>query len=56
MNFDSWQAFWHMHGYAPFVWSAYGIALVVLIANIAVPLISHRRLIRRIRKDEFRDD
>lgn len=56
MIFDSWQDFWHMHGYAPFVWSAYGIALSVLALNLVVPLMAHWRLKRRIRDGEFEDD
>ncbi len=56
MIFGSWQAFWHMHGYAAFVWSAYGVALAVLAVNIAAPLIAHWRVKRHIRDEEFDDD
>ena len=52
---DSWQQFWAMGGYASFVWSSYGIAAVVVLANIVTPLIAHRRLVRRIRREEFDD-
>ena len=51
----SWQAFWEMGGYGAFVWSSYGIAAVVLLANVIVPLVAHRRLKRRIRNEEFDD-
>lgn len=51
----SWQAFWAMGGYGAFVWSSYGIAAVVLLANVIVPLVAHRRLKRRIRNEEFND-
>ena len=53
---DHWQQFWMMGGYARYVWSAYGIAAVVLIANVIIPLWGHRRLVRRIRDEEFVDD
>ncbi|WP_423820957.1 heme exporter protein CcmD [Salinisphaera sp. SPP-AMP-43] len=53
---SSGSSFWAMGGYAGYVWSAYGSLLVVLVVNIAVPLIRHRRLRRRIRAGEFDDD
>lgn len=56
MIFDSWPDFWHMNGYAPYVWSAYGIALSVLAANIILPVLAHRRIKRRIQNGEFQDD
>jgi len=52
---DSWHQFWAMGGYASFVWSSYGIAGVVVLGNIVAPLIAHRRLVRRIRNEEFDD-
>lgn len=56
MIFRSWAAFWHMGGYAPFVWSAYGVALTVVIINVVAPWVAHRRLRKRIRDGEFSDD
>ena len=41
--------FLHMGGYAPYVWTAYGTALVVLALNLAVPIARRRRLIRALR-------
>jgi len=55
MSFESWQQFWDMGGYAAFVWSSYGIAAAVLMANVIVPVVAHRRLKRRIRNEEFDD-
>lgn len=55
MIFESWLQFWDMGGYAAFVWSSYGIAAVVVLANIIAPVIAHRRLKRRIRNGEFDD-
>ena len=37
-----------MGGYAVYVWSAYGLVLAVLAANVAGPLVRHRRLLRRL--------
>ncbi len=39
--------FFHMGGYAFYVWMSYGIALIVLGANIIVPLRVHRRLLQQ---------
>ena len=49
-------SFWAMGGYASYVWSAYAIAAAVIVANIVVPLVRHRALVRRIRREEFIDD
>ena len=40
--------FWHMGGYAFFVWTSYGIAAVVLVLNALLPLVRRRRLQREI--------
>lgn len=42
------QDFFHMGGYAFYVWSAYGIALLVLLANLLSPLRLRRRLIAEL--------
>ncbi len=45
-----------MGGYGRYVWSAYGIAALVIAINIAAPILAHRRVKRRIRNAEFDDD
>ncbi len=40
--------FLDMGGYAVYVWSAYGIVVAVLAANVAEPLVRQRRLLRRL--------
>lgn len=52
---DSWQAFWAMGGYAPYVWSSYGIAAIVIVGNIVAPVLAHRYIARRIKNEEFDD-
>ena len=42
--------FLHMGGYAGYVWSAYGIALIVLIANLLQPVFSNRKLRKRLQR------
>ena len=39
--------FLHMGGYAFYVWTAYGAALVVLALNLVAPMARRRRLIRK---------
>ncbi|CAH9018978.1 heme exporter protein CcmD [Candidatus Nitrosacidococcus sp. I8] len=46
------QEFIHMGGYAFYVWTAYGIAALVLIGNIIHAQIRHRQVIRQIRREE----
>jgi heme exporter protein D len=42
------QEFLNMGGYAFYVWSAYTVVAVVLIANLIYPLRRRRRLLREI--------
>jgi heme exporter protein D len=42
------REFLNMGGYAFYVWTSYGIAAVVLVLNILIPLRQHRRLLVRI--------
>ena len=41
--------FLHMGGYAFYVWTAYGVAFVVLVLNLAAPILRRRRLVRERR-------
>jgi heme exporter protein D len=42
------REFFYMGGYAFYVWSAYGVALVVLVANVVVPMVRARELRARL--------
>jgi heme exporter protein D len=44
------QEFFHMGGYAFYVWTAYGVAGVVLVANLVNPLLKERQLLRDIKR------
>ncbi|MGH8547163.1 MAG: heme exporter protein CcmD [Methylococcales bacterium] len=46
--------FFAMGGYAFYVWTSYGIALVVLAFNIIQPLIQQKRTLRAIRQRQQR--
>lgn len=41
------QEFFGMGGYAFYVWTAYGITLIVLVANIILPMIQRKQFLRR---------
>jgi heme exporter protein D len=40
--------FFHMGGYGFYVWTSYGIALIILLANIIAPLRQRRKLLNDI--------
>jgi heme exporter protein D len=40
--------FFHMGGYAFYVWTSYGIALFVLLVNVVTPLRQHSKLLTTI--------
>jgi heme exporter protein D len=49
--------FFHMGGYAFYVWTSYAIALVILGANLVLPAWQHRgllcRIARRMRRESL---
>ena len=42
------KEFFHMGGYALYVWPSYALAMVVLIANVVAPVLQRRRLLADI--------
>ena len=42
------KEFFHMGGYAFYVWTSYALALVILIFNVLNPVRRERRLLREI--------
>ena len=40
--------FFYMGGYAFYVWSAYGVTFIVLVANVVVPMLRARELRARL--------
>ncbi len=49
MFFESFSQLLAMEGHGPYVWSAYAITLVTLIALVAQPLAAKRRQLRELR-------
>lgn len=52
MIWDGWQAFWAMGGHAPFVWGAYVVTALVLVAEIAAVAGRLRRAARARRRQD----
>ncbi|MBT8129717.1 MAG: heme exporter protein CcmD [Gammaproteobacteria bacterium] len=46
----NWSEFFEMGGYAFYVWTSYGIALLVLIYNIVMPMIHRKKVISRVKR------
>jgi len=46
--------FFHMGGYAFYVWLSYGIALLVLLGNLLSPILLKRKLLRELARREQR--
>jgi len=46
----SLQEFFAMGGYALYVWTAYGLTLIVLLANIIIPVVQRKQFFRQILK------
>ena len=40
--------FFHMGGYAVFVWSSFGISFVVLLLNVIIPILRRKQLKRDV--------
>jgi len=46
----SWSEFFAMGGYAFFVWTSYGIAFLVIVLNIVMPMIQRKKVISRVKR------
>lgn len=46
----SWSEFFAMGGYGAYVWSAYGVTLVVLALNVWFPWRKHKILRKNLRR------
>jgi heme exporter protein D len=47
--------FFHMGGYAFYVWTSYGLALIVLLANVLAPLRQRRKILADLTRRERRE-
>ena len=46
---SSIEAVFHMGGYAFFVWTSYGIALVTLVLIFVMPMLTRKQVMRELR-------
>ena len=46
----NWSEFFNMGGYAFFVWTSYGLTLLVIVANIISPILQRKKVIARIKR------
>ena len=54
MYFETFSDAVSMAGHGPYVWSAYGITLLVLLVLMSSPLRRQRRLLRELRGEQRR--
>ena len=47
MYFDSFEAFLAMGKHGAYVWSAYGIAAIVLSVNLIAPVLNKRKVVAK---------
>jgi len=47
--------FFHMGGYAFYVWTSYGLALIVLLANVLAPFRQRRKILADLARRERRE-
>jgi heme exporter protein D len=45
---NNMQEFFAMGGYAFYVWTSYGLTLIVLLANIIIPVSQRKRFLRSL--------
>ncbi len=45
-----WIDFFHMGGYALYVWTSYGLMALVLLVNVLVPIVRKRTVFRALSK------
>ncbi len=52
----NWAEFFDMGGYAFFVWTSYGLTLLVVVANIVAPIMQRKKVIVRIKRAMKREE
>jgi heme exporter protein D len=50
------EEFLNMGGYAFYVWTSYGLTLVVLLVNIIVPIVQRKQLLRSLSLKQQRSE
>ncbi|ARU57257.1 inner membrane protein [Oleiphilus messinensis] len=47
MEFASLSEFLEMGGHGPYVWTAYAVTIVIMIANIVSPILKRKAIIKK---------
>ena len=55
MSFESFADFLAMDRHGLFVWSAYGLCLLVLLLNVALPVLARRRYLQQVARRARRE-
>ena len=43
-----------MGGYALYVWSSFALVLVVMVANVVIPMVNHKSILEQMRRSAAR--
>ena len=54
MAFKSFAEFLAMGGHAPYIWTAYGVTLVLILYILAAPVLRQRQFVRAERQRQLR--
>ncbi|HHO59570.1 MAG TPA: heme exporter protein CcmD [Thiotrichales bacterium] len=46
----NWSEFFDMGGYAFYVWTSYALTLVLVVANIVLPVMQRKKVIARVKR------
>lgn len=50
MQWNSFQDFWHMGGYALYVWGSFGLTAAVVVAEVALARARRQRVLQDLRE------
>lgn len=54
MQFDSWQAFWQMGGYAFYVWTSFGVTFLAMGLIVYSSASTHKKLLKDVAQESAR--
>ncbi len=54
MAFKSFSEFLAMGGHGPYIWTAYGVTLLLILYILAAPVLRQRRFVREERQRQLR--
>lgn len=54
MFFTTWQDFWNMGGYGFYVWLAYGISFILIVALLLQSILEKKAIMKTILREQQR--